>query len=147
MLGVLGCSGSRTETAVVPKSPSAAAGTGQGNAGRNAILQMPFDQAARLALLDIGRAYRMAIASNGKPPKNADELGADRLKTRREGVDHPIEVLYGVDSSKLEDNGSKHLLAWEKTPDAGGGRVVLMADCITVSYVNEEAFQKMPKAK
>lgn len=147
MVGLLGCSGSKTGTVVVPKTPSSAgAASGQGG-GRNAILQAPFDQAAKLVLLNIGQAYRMAIAANGKPPKNADDLGVDRLKTRRDGVDHEIEVLYGVDPSKLEDHGSKHPLAWEKTPDASGGRIVLMADCVTVSYVNDEAFHKMPKAK
>lgn len=144
--GVLGC-GTKTPTAVVPKTSSSASAAGNQDpgAGRNAILQRPFDMVAKVAMLKIGGEYRMALAS-GKPPKDKSEFETP-LKTKRDFVDHEVEILFGVDPTKLEDNGTKHLLAWEKEPDANGGRMVLMADCVTVDYLNEEQFKNTPKAK
>jgi hypothetical protein len=106
---------------------------------------MPFDNTAKLVMLNIGRAYRMALVD--KPPANAQELAAGKLATMRDMKDHPVEVLYGVNPSKLPDGGAGHMLAWEKEPTNDGGRMVLMADCVTVKYMGEEEFKKTPKAK
>lgn len=147
-LAALGCSGDKKPTTVLPKgSPHSAAGNDNPDAGsgRDAILQRPFDMVAKMVLLKIGVEYRMALAT-GKPPKSKAEFETP-LKTKRDLVDREVEVLYGVDPTKMEDKGSKHMLAWEKEPDSSGGRMVLMADCVTVNYLNEEQFKNTPKAK
>lgn len=115
--------------------------------GRNSVLQVPFDEAAKLVLLDIGRAYQIASISNGKPPKNAEELGAGRMKTKRDMQDRDVEVAYGVDPKKLGDVPGNFMIAWEKTPDNDGCRMVLMADFTTIKYVTQKEFDGMKKAK
>lgn len=119
----------------------------QGASGRNTVLQVPFDNAAKLVLLNIGRAYQMASISLGKPPKTAGELDAGVMKTKRDMQDREVEVAYGVNLQKLGEDAGKYMLAWEKTPDNDGNRMVLMADLTTVKYVNQTEFDKLPKAK
>jgi hypothetical protein len=158
ILGVLGCNANKTPTAVVPKSssvenvggddarapmpPKIVPGSGS---GRNAILQQPFDQAAKIVMLNIGKAYELALVD--KPPKNHDDLGQPQLWTKRDLQKKEIEVLYGVDPKKLGEEAPNRMLAWEKEPDADGGRMVLMADCKSVKYLSENEFQRTPKAK
>jgi hypothetical protein len=145
---LLGCSADKKPTTVLPKgSPVAGAGSNNPDAGsgRDAILQKPFDLVAKTVMLKIGVEYRMALAT-GKPPKDKSEFETP-LKTKRDLVDREVVLLYGVDPTKLDENGSKHMLAWEKDPDSSGGRMVLMADCVTVNYLNEEQFKNTPRAK
>ncbi len=148
---ILGCGKKTASSATAGINPGAgnnAPATGEGASGRNLVLQVPFDNAAKLVMLNIGVAYRQAMATNDKPPKNMDELGLEpkNLKTKRDMQDREIEVLLGVDNRKL-DEASNFALAWEKTPDNGGGRMVLMADFVTVKYVSNAEFEAMKKAK
>jgi len=140
----LGCSSGGKPTTVVPKN----AGNAENNAdsGRNLILQMPFDKAAELVMKNIGYAYRLSLAG-GSPPANAKDLDAGKLATMRDMKEHAVEVLYGINPSKLPDGGAGHMLAWEKEPTNDGRRMVLMADCMTVKYMSEEEFNKTLKAK
>ncbi len=121
----------------------------EGASGRNTVLQMPFDNAAKLVMLNIGRSYQMAVVANGKPPRNAEEAGLEsrNLKTKRDMQDREVEVVYGVDVKKLGDDASSYALAWEKTPDNNNGRMVLMADYVTVKYVSTAEFEAMKKAR
>ncbi|MFT3881204.1 MAG: hypothetical protein QM703_16260 [Gemmatales bacterium] len=123
-------------------------GPGEGASGRNTILQMPFDNAAKLVLLNLGRAYQMAMVSNNKPPKDAAELdvGPKGMKTLRDMQEHVIDVVYGVNPARL-DNPADYMIAWEKEPTNDGYRMVLMADFTTVNYVSKAEFEKMKKAK
>ncbi|HQR07625.1 MAG TPA: hypothetical protein PLN21_12425 [Gemmatales bacterium] len=121
------------------------AGPGEGAGGRSAILQLPFDQIAKAKLLSIGYVYRMALAS-GKPPKDAEELGAGSLKTKRDMQEHEVEVVYGVNPARL-DNPADYMIAWEKEPTNDGYRMVMMADFTTVKYVSKAEFEKMKRAK
>lgn len=150
---IIGC-GKSAESTFAPKGPPVASAQGQpqaapgeGVSGRNTILQVPFDNAAKLVLLNIGRAYQMASISLGKPPKTADELDAGVMKTKRDMQFREVEVVYGVNLQKLAEDAGKFMLAWEKTPDNDGNRMVLMADLTTVKYVNQNEFDKLPKAK
>lgn len=140
---------SRVESkpSVTPVQGQLPAAQGEGASGRNTVLQVPFDNAAKLVLLNIGRAYQMASISLGKPPKTAGELDAGVMKTRRDMQDREVEVAYGVNLQKLGEDAGKYMLAWEKTPDNDGNRMVLMADLTTVKYVNQTEFDKLPKAK
>jgi hypothetical protein len=144
ILLLLGCSGTKPTT-VVPKNADNAA-ENNADSGRNLILQMPFDKAAELVMKNIGYAYRLSLAG-GSPPANAKDLDAGKLATMRDMKEHAVEVLYGVNPSKLPDGGAGHMLAWEKEPTNDGRRMVLMADCMTVKYMSEEEFSKTPKAK
>ena len=130
-------------------SPVGAAGKGEGDSGRNSILQVPFDNVAKLVMMNIGKAYQLAMAADGKAPKNAEEAGLEprNLKTKRDMQDREIEVVYGVDVKKLGEDAGSYALAWEKTPDNGGWRMVLMADFVTVKYVAQAEFDRMKKAK
>ena len=137
-------------TVVVPQGSDgqgAATQPGDGASGRNTILQMPFDQMAKVKLINIGLAYRMAMASNGKPPKDAVELDAGPLKTKRDMQDHEVEVVYGVNPSRLQGDPADYMIAWEKEPTNDGYRMVMMADFATVKYVSQAEFEKMKKAK
>lgn len=120
----------------------------EGTAGRNVVLQLPMDNANKLILTKIGYAYRLAMAGSDKPPKNMEELGVTPkdLKTNRDMQEREVVVLYGVDNRKL-DNAADYALAWEKTPDNNNGRMVLMADYVTVKYVSTAEFEAMKKAK
>jgi hypothetical protein len=120
-----------------------------GTAGRNVVLQLPMDAANKLIMMNIGRSYQMACIPENKPPKNAEELGLEprQLKTKRDMQDRDVEVAYGVDVKKLGDNAADYALAWEKTPDNNNGRMVLMADYVTVKYVSTAEFEAMKKAK
>lgn len=132
---------------VVPVQGQPQPGPAEGASGRNTVLQVPFDNAAKLVLLNIGRAYQMASISLGKPPKSASELDAGVMKTKRDMQFREVEVVYGVNLQKLGEEAGKFMLAWEKTPDNDGNRMVLMADLTTVKYVNQNEFDKLPKAK
>lgn len=123
-----------------------AAGPGEGASGRNTILQMPFDNVAKLVLLQIGAAYKIAIVTNNRPPKDAVELDAGVMKTKRDMQDHEVEVVYGVNPAKL-DNPADYMIAWEKEPTNDGYRMVMMADFTTVKYVSKAEFEKMKRAK
>jgi hypothetical protein len=136
LAALLGCGNAKS---------SATGKTAQEDSGRNAILQQPFDMAAKLVLLNVGRAYEMCLVQ-GKPPKDKDELDA-LLTTTRDGKKRVIEVIYGVDPKKLPDDGVNHRLAWEKEPTNDGHRMVLMADGKTVKYLSQEEFDKTPRAK
>lgn len=147
---IMGCRKTATPTVVVTPQESggqAAAQPGEGASGRNTILQMPFDNVAKLVLLNIGKAYQMASIANGKPPKDAVELDAGVMKTKRDMQDHEVEVVYGVNPKKLGDEAGEYMLAWEKLPTNDGYRMVLMADFTTVKYVSQAEFEKMKKAK
>ncbi|MFO0811846.1 MAG: hypothetical protein U0796_01415 [Gemmatales bacterium] len=153
-VSLLGCKKAQPINTVALSGPSAPANVpaaqgqeGDASKGRNVIVQMPFDNAAKLVLLNIGRAYEMAYVPNGKPPRNMEELGVEprNLKTKRDMQDRDIEVLYGIDYKRLEP-AEDYALAWEKTPDNGGGRMVLMADLKTVRFVTSDVFEKMKKA-
>jgi len=143
-------------TATAPLTPDKAGqqavavplASGEGKSGRSAILQLPFDQVAKLALMNIGKAYQMASISNNKPPRDATELdvGPIGLKTKRDMQFHEVEVIYGVNPAKL-DNPADYVLAWEKEPTNDGYRMVLMADYVTVKYVSQAEFEKMKRAK
>lgn len=111
--------------------------------GRSLIARA-FDKTVELALLDVGKAYRMVLVT-GKPPVNQQDMTERTPRTTR-GDKEPFEVIYGVDPKKLPDEGVNHKFAWESVPDADGGRHVLMGDLITVKYYNEEAFKKVPRA-
>lgn len=123
-------------------------GKGDGDSGRNSVLQVPFDNAAKLVMANVGKAYQLAMAADGKAPKNADEAGLDsrNLKTKRDMQDREIEVVYGVDVRKLGEDAVNYAIAWEKTPDNGGWRMVLMADLMTVKFVAQAEFDRMKKA-
>lgn len=123
------------------------AAPGDGASGRNTILQMPFDNVAKLVLLNIGKAYQMASIANGKPPKDAVELDAGVMKTKRDMQDHEVVVLYGVDPKRLQGEPSDFMIAWEKEPTNDGYRMVMMADFQTIKYVSQAEFDKMKKAK
>jgi hypothetical protein len=149
-VALIGCK-KASPTSVVPQGSGAAreqqaAAPGEGASGRNTILQMPFDNVAKLVLLNIGVAYKMASVSNGKPPKNAAELDAGVMKTKRDMQDHEIEVVYGVNPARL-DNPADYMIAWEKEPTNDGYRMVMMADFTTVKYVSKAEFEKMKRAK
>jgi len=147
---MMGCRKPAAPTVVVPQSSggqAAAAQPGEGASGRNTILQMPFDNVAKLVLLNIGRSYQMASIANGKPPKDAVELDAGVMKTKRDMQDHEVEVVYGVNPKRLGDEPGEYMLAWEKLPTNDGYRMVLMADFTTVKYVSQAEFEKMKKAK
>jgi hypothetical protein len=147
-VSLLGCSKAKPTTTAVQAGPTGLnVAPGDSATGRNVILQKPFDKVAEVVLLNIGRSYEMYYVPNGKPPKNMDDLGVgpQNLKTKRDMQDRDIEVLYGVDYKKLEP-AEDYVLAWEKTPDNGGGRMVLMADLKTVRYVTNDVFDKMKKA-
>ena len=124
-----------------------AAAAGEGNSGRNSVLQVPFDDTAKVVLLNIGRNYQMASIANGKAPKDAVELDAGKMKTLRDMQEHEVEVAYGVDVKKLGDDPGSFMLAWEKTPTNDGYRLVLMADFTTIKYVAQAEFERMKKAK
>lgn len=113
------------------------------------VLQLPFDNVAKLVMTNIGTSYRLACIVDNRPPKNAAEAGLEprQLKTKRDMQDRDIEVVYGVDVRKLGDNAADYALAWEKTPDNNNGRMVLMADYVTVKYVSTAEFEAMKKAK
>ncbi len=149
---IVGCRKPAAPTVVVPQGSDgqgAAAQPGEGASGRNTILQMPFDNVAKLVLLNIGYAYRLAIAGDGKAPKNAVEAGLEprNLKTKRDMQDHEVEVVYGVNPSRLQGDPADYMIAWEKEPTNDGYRMVLMADFTTVKYVSQAEFEKMKKAK
>ena len=148
---LMGCRKPAGPTVVAPQGPqgqAAAAQPGEGEKGRNTLLQMPFDQVAKLVMINVGKAYQMATLMNGKPPKDAVELdaGTNGLKTKRDMQFHEVDVAYGVNLAKL-DNPADYMLAWEKEPTNDGYRMVLMADIVTVKYVSQAEFEKMKKAK
>ena len=148
---IVGCRKAPSATVVAPQGSDgqgAAAQPGDGASGRNTILQMPFDQFAKVAMMNIGKAYQMATLMNGKPPKDAVELdaGPNGLKTKRDMQEHVVEVIYGVNPARL-DNPADYMIAWEKEPTNDGYRMVLMADFATVNYVSKAEFEKMKKAK
>ena len=147
-VSLLGCNKAKQSNPEDEKPKALNVAPGDPAAGRNVILQMPFDKVAELAMKNIGYAYKLAYAANGKPPKNMEELGVEprNLRTKRDMQDRDVEVLYGVDVMKLQA-AEDYMLAWEKTPDNGGGRMVLMADMTTVRYMTTDVFEKMKKAK
>lgn len=152
LLSLTGCKKKAETTQTVPGQPGAtqvAVPQEEGKTGRNSVLQVPFDNVAKLVLLNIGRAYQMATISENRPPKNAEEAGLEprNLKTKRDMQDHEVEVLYGVDVKKLGDDPGQYALAWEKTPTNDGYRLVLMADFQTVKYLPTAEFEKLKKAK
>jgi hypothetical protein len=97
-------------------------------------------------LKNIGTAYRIAVMG-GRAPRSFDDLFEKNERKPKMFLsardEQELEVVWGV--SRLEDGSS--ILAWEKTPDAVGGRCVLMANADTAQYLNKEEFDKTPKAK
>jgi len=137
LLAVLlaGCAIKVTE----PKSASQA---------RNAA-QAELRRKSEANLRELGQAYLLALAS--APPKNIEDLKA-HMQQADQGLvsprdQQPYETVWGVDPDRLPDPANETALAWEKSADADGSRCVLLADCRTVVYMNEELFRTTTKAK
>jgi hypothetical protein len=116
--------------------------------GANASRRIDFSAKTRNHLTNLGRAYEIAVIT--RPPKNWDDLkegmeGHVPLKSPRD--EQPYEVIWGFNPGQVTTPSHETLLAWERTSDPGGGRYVLMADFHTVSYLQDEEFQKATKAK
>lgn len=100
-------------------------------------------------LREIGQAYHLALAN--APPKNAEDLKAHMQQSDQVFVSPrdqlPYEIVWSVDPDRLPDPATETMLAWEKSADSDGSRCVLLADCRTVVYMNEELFRTTTKAK
>lgn len=88
---------------------------------------------------------RMRAVKNAPPQAKDFEGTSSTWISSRD--DKPFVVLWEIDPAKLPNGGSGTLLAWESTTDNEGGRYVLMADEKTVKYMQNEEFEKTPRAR
>ncbi|MER3416478.1 MAG: hypothetical protein C4297_09740 [Gemmataceae bacterium] len=143
LLALVGCSSKESSTA-----PDTPAKQKVDNQPPQSIIGKTRETQMRLVsqnnLRNIGIAYM--IAAQTGPVMGPADLGSDvKLVCPRDN--QPYEIIWGVDVTRLPSGGRHLLLAWEKTPDADGGRCVLMADCTTVSYMTAQEFATAPRAQ
>ncbi len=142
--------GCQKERKVSTEPASTASGGAQQGGGGSSVFNRVSREKSLLTLGQLYRAYLATIATNGKPPRDADELKAGDetiaklMKSPRDGT--PFEIAYGVDPATVYTTPSETLLAWEATADSDGKRCALTVSGIPV-YLSEEEFKKKTKPK
>jgi hypothetical protein len=95
----------------------------------------------------LGKAIYADSTINGKGTANYKDLGLNFANNPlKEWIDKDwVKVVWSANLSNLPNGASNTALAWETDPDSQGFRIVLMCDT-SVQTMNEEDFQKTPKA-